>query len=175
MRTISTLSAEPHRMPLKQQVLYKWIMPQLKEARYAVERATGSAIDIDTSSERNNLMYESAEPLARLYSPLFEMDDTFVLQPDEAGLARANAGLTKFCHFYRHRFQGGAKAQRPWQWAAPPRSKRPAVLWMGSQFAQPQSSMFCSMFWASSSTTRCRWSRCWPACAAGCATERGAW
>ena len=79
-RTISTLAAEPHCMPLKQQILYKWIMPQLKEARYAMERAAGKAIDIEASSERNMLMYESAEPLARLYNPLFAMDDTFVLQ-----------------------------------------------------------------------------------------------
>jgi SAM-dependent methyltransferase len=80
MRTISSLSAAPHTMPLQTQVLYKWILPQLKEARYALERATGRAVDIDATSERNTLMYESAEPLARLYSPLFLMDDTFVLQ-----------------------------------------------------------------------------------------------
>ena len=79
-RTVSTLASEPHRMPLRQQILYKWILPQLKEARYAVERAAGKAIDIEASSERNVLMFESAEPLARLYSPLFAMDDTFVLQ-----------------------------------------------------------------------------------------------
>ena len=80
MRTISNLAAAPHAMPLKQQILYKWIMPQLKEARYAVERATGKAVDVEMEAERNCLMFESAEPLARLYSPLFQMDDTFVLQ-----------------------------------------------------------------------------------------------
>ena len=30
--------------------------------------------------DRNALMFESAAPLAQLYSPLFAMDDTFVLQ-----------------------------------------------------------------------------------------------
>ena len=89
-RTISTLTAEPHRMPFKQQIMYKWILPQLKEARYAVERAAGKAIDLDSSSERNVLMFESAEPLARLYSPLFHMDDTFVLQ--EFFVPKANFG-----------------------------------------------------------------------------------
>ena len=40
----------------------------------------GKAVDLDTDAERNCLMYESAEPLARLYSPLFLMEDTFILQ-----------------------------------------------------------------------------------------------
>jgi FAD/FMN-containing dehydrogenase len=80
MRTISTLAAEPHRMSLSSQIMYKWILPSLKEARYAVERAAGQAIDMGVTTERNSLMYESADALARLYSPLFDMDDTFVLQ-----------------------------------------------------------------------------------------------
>ena len=54
-------------------------MPSLKEARYAVERSAGKAIDADPQTERNSLMHESAAPLAQLYSPLFLVDDTFVL------------------------------------------------------------------------------------------------
>jgi hypothetical protein len=80
MRTVSKLNPEPNKMGLVSQVLYKWAMPHIKEARYAVERAMGKAVDVNTSSERNQLMFESAEPLARLYSPLFMMNDTFVLQ-----------------------------------------------------------------------------------------------
>ena len=45
-----------------------------------MERARGQAIDWGDQNERNLLMYESATPLARLYSPFYEVDDTFVLQ-----------------------------------------------------------------------------------------------
>lgn len=45
-----------------------------------MEEATGQAVDWSDSSERNLLMFESAEPLARLYSPWYQVDDTFVLQ-----------------------------------------------------------------------------------------------
>ena len=38
------------------------------------------------------------------------VDDSFTFQPDERGIASANAGLTSFCTNYRHRFQDGAKA-----------------------------------------------------------------
>lgn len=80
MRTISRLGVEPREMSVQQQMLYKWIMPSFKELRYALERATGAAIDWGDENERNLLMFESAAPLARLYNPLFLVDDTFVLQ-----------------------------------------------------------------------------------------------
>ena len=42
--------------------------------------------------------------------PLLQfVDDTFVLQPDETGVMRANAGLGAFCAAYRHRYQDGSK------------------------------------------------------------------
>ena len=55
-----------------------------KEARYAMERASGAAIDWGDENERNLLMFESAVPLARLYNIAFVVDDTFVLQVRDA-------------------------------------------------------------------------------------------
>ena len=54
--------------------------PKAKELRFAVEHSLGAALDWDDQNQRNEMMYESAEPLARLYDPLFVADDTFVLQ-----------------------------------------------------------------------------------------------
>lgn len=61
-------------------LLYKWLAPTLKEVRFFIERSLGSAFDWSQTNERNVLMYESAVPLARLYSPLILIDDTFILQ-----------------------------------------------------------------------------------------------
>ena len=40
----------------------------------------GKALDWSDESERNSLIYESVEPLARLYSPFVTLNDSFVLQ-----------------------------------------------------------------------------------------------
>lgn len=93
MRTISRLGPRPREMAWLQQYLYKWAVPSLKEARYAVEHQRGAAIDISDDNERNLLMYESADSLARLRSPIFTADDSFVLQ--EYFVPRRN--FTKWC------------------------------------------------------------------------------
>ena len=80
MRTVSKLGSGPREMSVQQQLLYKWIMPSFKEVRSAVEQSSGKAVDWSDENERNLLMYESAVPLARMYSPLYRVDDTFVLQ-----------------------------------------------------------------------------------------------
>ncbi|CUE70093.1 FAD-linked oxidase, putative, partial [Bodo saltans] len=67
--TISALGAEARQMGSYQ-----------KKKRFAIERNTGLALDWDSSKDRNSLMYESAQPLARLVSPFLSVDDTFILQ-----------------------------------------------------------------------------------------------
>jgi len=56
-------------------------MPVGTSLRKALEELQGSPVDFGSEpTERNSLMFESADPLVKLYNPLFEMDDTFVLQ-----------------------------------------------------------------------------------------------
>ena len=71
-----------HVMPMKTRLLYKWLMPAMKEVRFAIEGLTGQAIDMadETGVTRNELLFESAVPLAKLYEPMFVSDDSFVLQ-----------------------------------------------------------------------------------------------
>ena len=78
--TVSSLPLEPFAMSKSSQLMYKWVLPHAASLRASIERATGRAVDMGTKDDRNTLMYESAEPLAQLYSPLYELDDTFVLQ-----------------------------------------------------------------------------------------------
>ncbi|CAM9399217.1 unnamed protein product, partial [Heterosigma akashiwo] len=61
----------------------KWVVPNngFQRLRYAIEKAYNTALDwSEDESDRNQLMFESAKPLAALYSPLIQVDDTFVLQ-----------------------------------------------------------------------------------------------
>jgi FAD/FMN-containing dehydrogenase/SAM-dependent methyltransferase len=76
------LGLHAHEMPMKTRILYKWLMPAMKEVRFAIEDATGQALDMadETGLSRNELLFESAIPLAKLCDPLFVSDDTFVLQ-----------------------------------------------------------------------------------------------
>ena len=60
--------------------MYKWLMPIMKEVRYAIEKKSGTALDWGSETERNHMLHESAVPIAQLYEPLFQVDDTFLLQ-----------------------------------------------------------------------------------------------
>ena len=53
------------------------------ELRFAAERSLGRALDWNAVGTVNELLFESAQPLANLTSPLLHFDDTFVLQGDE--------------------------------------------------------------------------------------------
>eukprot|EP00927_Polykrikos_kofoidii_P039712 TRINITY_DN34044_c0_g1_i1.p1 TRINITY_DN34044_c0_g1~~TRINITY_DN34044_c0_g1_i1.p1 ORF type:complete len:1636 (-),score=267.52 TRINITY_DN34044_c0_g1_i1:22-4929(-) len=80
-RTVSKLGHSPEGMSLKSKLLYKWVLPTMREARGDIERIVGSAIDMPFSDcERNEILYTSADSLAELCSPLLKTDDTFVLQ-----------------------------------------------------------------------------------------------
>ena len=80
--TVSELPAAPRELSTASRLLYKWAMPLLKDLRYSKEEASGKALDWsqDDGSTRNQLLFESAVPLSRLYNPLVTKDDTFVLQ-----------------------------------------------------------------------------------------------
>jgi FAD/FMN-containing dehydrogenase len=80
VRTVSALPAKPREMSTKQRLMYKWLAPSMQRVRGLIESALGSAMDWSDANERNLLMYESAQPLAELYSPILDIDDTFVLQ-----------------------------------------------------------------------------------------------
>jgi len=78
--TVSALSLKPREMSLASRLIYKWLAPTLQELRFTVERALGAAFDWSAPTDRNSMMFESAVPLAKLYSPLLQIDDTFILQ-----------------------------------------------------------------------------------------------
>eukprot|EP00639_Heterosigma_akashiwo_P034505 CAMPEP_0194738658 /NCGR_PEP_ID=MMETSP0296-20130528/85710_1 /TAXON_ID=39354 /ORGANISM="Heterosigma akashiwo, Strain CCMP2393" /LENGTH=476 /DNA_ID=CAMNT_0039649113 /DNA_START=71 /DNA_END=1498 /DNA_ORIENTATION=+ len=81
--TVSDLGDGPREASLSAQLLYKWVVPNngFQRLRYAIEKAYNTALDwSEDESDRNQLMFESAKPLAALYSPLIQVDDTFVLQ-----------------------------------------------------------------------------------------------
>lgn len=80
---VSDLPASPRELSPASRLLYKWALPLLKERRYAQEENTGKAIDWGDEGDsltRNQLLYESAAPLSKLYEPLLKKDDTFILQ-----------------------------------------------------------------------------------------------
>jgi len=80
---VSDLPASPRELSAASRLLYKWALPLLKEKRYAQEENSGKAIDWGSqgnSLTRNQLLYESAVPLSKLYEPLLKKDDTFILQ-----------------------------------------------------------------------------------------------
>ena len=77
---VSNLPLEPREMTRTSQVMYKWILPGGKMIRSMLENAAHKALDWSEENERNQLIFESCEPLARLYSPFHELEDTFILQ-----------------------------------------------------------------------------------------------
>ena len=80
--TVSELPVAPREISTFSRLLYKWAMPLLKDLRYAKEESSGKALDWsqEDGASRNQLLFESAVPLSRLYNPLVTKDDTFVLQ-----------------------------------------------------------------------------------------------
>ncbi|EFC40861.1 FAD linked oxidase [Naegleria gruberi] len=79
-KTVSDLPLHPKTMSIQSQIIYKWLAPSAGSIRYSVERLTGRPADWSVVNDRNLLMYETSTPLAKLYSPLFDVNDTFILQ-----------------------------------------------------------------------------------------------
>ena len=80
MSVVSSLPLVPRSMSRMSQVLYKWLLPSVKSLRSAIEKSAYQALDWTDDNDLNQLIYESAEPLAKLYSPLHSIEDTFILQ-----------------------------------------------------------------------------------------------
>lgn len=78
--TVSDLAVTPREMSPLSRLFFKWLAGPLQELRFAAERQFGLALDWAPVSDRNSLVYENASPVGRLYSPLLQFDDTFVLQ-----------------------------------------------------------------------------------------------
>lgn len=91
--SISDLPFKPREMSPLSRLFFKWAAGPLQELRFAAERQFGLALDWSPVAERNSLVYENATPVGRLYSPLLQFDDTFLLQ--EYFVPRDT-----FAHFY---------------------------------------------------------------------------
>ena len=79
--TISPIDFKPRELSNISQLLFKWVMPSSKHVRRLIEDTKGEPLDLyNEDTDRNQIMYESATPLAKMYSPLFRINDSFVLQ-----------------------------------------------------------------------------------------------
>lgn len=79
----STLNPTASEMSIPSQIMYKWIMPleSAQKIRFKTEAATGKPLDMGSkSTTRNAFLYESAKPLAQLYSPIIDLKQTHILQ-----------------------------------------------------------------------------------------------
>ncbi|KNC49063.1 FAD linked oxidase domain-containing protein [Thecamonas trahens ATCC 50062] len=78
----ASLDRKPREMSPLMAIMYKWAAAPLAELRFAVERASGAALDwsAEHTTDRNTVMYESATPLARFTDLILSVNDTFILQ-----------------------------------------------------------------------------------------------
>jgi hypothetical protein len=90
---VSVLGNEPNQMSYLGQLLYKWALPikSVQKFRYDLENATRKPLDVSSDIiERNQLLYESATPLANLVTIFVKLNQTHILQeffvPDNAFL-----------------------------------------------------------------------------------------
>eukprot|EP01080_Neovahlkampfia_damariscottae_P011753 gene11753-5091_t len=81
--TVANLDKIERRLSIPSKFMYKWVgnVKIFQKIRFFVESFVESPLDWNsTQTDRNLLMYESAKPITYLYSPLIEIDDTFILQ-----------------------------------------------------------------------------------------------
>lgn len=65
------------------QLVYKWAIPNntIQKIRFKIEKLIDKPLDFNNDSySRNMVLYESAEPMASLYSPLIDLNVTHILQ-----------------------------------------------------------------------------------------------
>ena len=82
-KIISSVNKKNPEMSKLSQLLYKWILPDtsFQKVRYKIENIIEKPIDIISDNyERNLILYESAEPLAKLYNPIIDINATHILQ-----------------------------------------------------------------------------------------------
>ena len=80
---ISNIGNKPNTMSKASQIMYKWLFPNriFQKMRYYVERTRSEPLDINTNDlTYNGLLYESAEPITKLYNMFINLDKTHILQ-----------------------------------------------------------------------------------------------
>ena len=80
---ISNLDDEPNQMSIYTQFLYKWIFPtQIAQTiRYDIEKNTNIPFSVSTDKiERNQIMYESASSISKLYNIFIDLNQIHILQ-----------------------------------------------------------------------------------------------
>ena len=79
---VSVLKQNPNEMSKGSQLMYKWLMPYRfgQKIRYTLEKLAGKPLDLNNNYDRNELLYETATPMANLYNPIITLDCTHVLQ-----------------------------------------------------------------------------------------------
>jgi UDP-N-acetylenolpyruvoylglucosamine reductase len=88
VKIISKLSKKPNELSKLNQFMYKWLLPSitLQKIRFNIEKNTDKPIDVNVGEDdpdnidRNQLLYESAEPMAKLYNVLIDLNRTHILQ-----------------------------------------------------------------------------------------------
>ncbi|CAH6419411.1 FAD-dependent oxidoreductase [uncultured virus] len=80
---ISELSVESSEMSFVSQFMYKYLLPHksFQKVRYGLEKIIGTPLDFSNQTpDRNLLLYESAKPISKLFSPFVELNKTHILQ-----------------------------------------------------------------------------------------------
>jgi hypothetical protein len=80
---ISNLSKHPNEMSKTTQFMYKWMLPMrcFHSLKFFIESKMSLPMDMSHENvDRNQLLYESAEPLAKLYNVLIDLNKTHILQ-----------------------------------------------------------------------------------------------
>lgn len=104
-RIISKLGDKPKDMSVVMQILYKWIMPneEAQNLRFKLEKTMGRPFDIKNNDiSRNELLYESADAISKLYSPFIDINKTHILQ--EYFIPNLDDNFTTFMEYLKKVF-----------------------------------------------------------------------
>lgn len=80
---VSTLNDTPNKMPHLSRLAYKWIVPSksTQKIRHYIEEARQLPLDMSHDNvDRNQLLFESADDIQTLYSGMFKLNATHLLQ-----------------------------------------------------------------------------------------------
>lgn len=78
----SKVGVTPNVMSNFMRLMYKWLFAskKIQRFRYFIEKVFNSPLDWADGCERNQMLYESADSISKLYNPLIELDMTHILQ-----------------------------------------------------------------------------------------------
>lgn len=79
---ISKLSYKPKQYSAFSKLFYKWVVPTsiFQNFRYKMESYFQKPLDFNKYEDRNQILYEDASQLSKLYNPFIKVNDTFILQ-----------------------------------------------------------------------------------------------